>query len=135
MENFQSELSNIIEEYVSKDPITGLQYMKIMNECKRILDNYPISIIKTLNAELDEAVTVFENINQGGKRLTLFDLVHASVWTSDFDLRDLIQEFNDESAIKLFGKLQPETFTQSLSLNAIGNCQQTNQLSLWAFSI
>ena len=41
--------------------------MKIMNECKRILDNYPISIIKTLNAELDEAVTVFENINQGGK--------------------------------------------------------------------
>lgn len=101
-----------------------------MNECKRILDNYPISIIKTLNAELDEAVTVFENINQGGKRLTLFDLVHASVWTSDFDLRDLIQEFNDESAIKLFGKLQPETFTQSLSLNAIGNCQQTNQLSL-----
>lgn len=101
-----------------------------MNECKRILDNYPISIIKTLNAELDEAVTVFENINQGGKRLTLFDLAHASVWTSDFDLRDLIQEFNDESAIKLFGKLQPETFTQSLSLNAIGNCQQTNQLSL-----
>lgn len=126
----QSELSNIIEEYVSKDSITGLQYMKIMNECKRILDNYPISIIKTLNAELDEAVTVFENINQGGKRLTLFDLVHASVWTSDFDLRDLIQEFNDESAIKLFGKLQPETFTQSLSLNATGNCQQTNQLSL-----
>ena len=45
-----------------------------------------------------------ENINQGGKRLTLFDLVHASVWTSDFDLRDLIREFNDESAIKLFGK-------------------------------
>ena len=126
----QSELSNIIEEYVSKDPITGLQYMKIMNECKRILDNYPISIIKTLNAELDEAVTVFENINQGGKRLTLFDLVHASVFTSDFDLRDLIQEFNDESAIKLFGKLQPETFTQSLSLNVTGNCQQTNQLSL-----
>lgn len=27
----QSELSNIIEEYVSKDSITGLQYMKIMN--------------------------------------------------------------------------------------------------------
>ena len=56
--------------------------------------------------------------------------MHASVWTSDFDLRDLIQEFNDESAIKLFGKLQPETFTQSLSLNVTGNCQQTNQLSL-----
>lgn len=60
----------------------------------------------------------------------MFDLVHASVWTKDFDLRDLILEFNEEPSIKIFGGLQSETFTQSLSLNALGNCQKTNQLNL-----
>ena len=126
----QSELSSIIEDYVSKDPVSGLQYMKILNECKRILDNYPLSLIKTMNVELDEAVTIFENINQGGKRLSLFDLVHASVWSTEFDLRELISVFNEENAIKLFGKLSPETFTQSLSLNVCNNCQKSNQLNL-----
>lgn len=126
----QSELSAIQMKYVERDPVTGIHYMAIMNECKRILDNYPISLIKTLNVELDEAVTIFENINQGGKRLSLFDLVHASVWNAEFDLRELISVFNEENAVKIFGKLSPETFTQSLSLNVYNNCQKTNQLNL-----
>lgn len=126
----QSELSAIQMEYVKRDPVTGVHYMGIMNECKRILDNYPISLIKTLNVELDEAVTIFENINQGGKRLSLFDLVHASVWSTNFDLRELISAFNEEGAVKIFGKLSSETFTQSLSLNIHNNCQKANQLNL-----
>lgn len=126
----QSELSAIQMEYVKRDPTTGVQYMETMNECKRTLDNYPISLIKTLGVELDEAVTIFENINQGGKRLSLFDLVHASVWSTDFDLRELISAFNEEGAVKIFGKLSPETFSQSLSLNIHNNCQKTNQLNL-----
>ena len=117
-------------EYVKRDPTTGVHYMEVMNECRRILDNYPISLIKTLNVELDEAVTIFENINQGGKRLSLFDLVHASVWSTEFDLRELISAFNEEDAIKIFGRLSPETFTQSLSLNVCNNCQKVNQLNL-----
>lgn len=126
----QSELAAIQMEYVKRDPITGVHYMEVMNECRRILDNYPISLIKTLNVELDEAVTIFENINQGGKRLSLFDLVHASVWSTEFDLRELISAFNEEDAIKIFGRLSPETFTQSLSLNVCNNCQKVNQLNL-----
>lgn len=126
----QSELAAIQMEYVKRDPTTGVHYMEVMNECRRILDNYPISLIKTLNVELDEAVTIFENINQGGKRLSLFDLVHASVWSTEFDLRELISAFNEEDAIKIFGRLSPETFTQSLSLNVCNNCQKANQLNL-----
>ncbi len=128
----QDKLSAWIEDYVTNDKENGLTYMKTLNNCKRILDNYPISIIKTLNVDLDEAITIFETINQAGKRLSLFDLVHASVWSKDFDLRSLIKTFNNEPAISLFGGLQPETFTQSLSLNAIGNCQKTSQLKLTA---
>ena len=80
--------------------------------------------------DLEEAVAIFENINQGGKRLTLFDLVHASVWSQDFDLREQIESFNDSPAIKLFGGISEETFTQSLSLNAKGSCLKLNQLHL-----
>lgn len=126
----QQEILTLITQYALEDAQNGTEYCKALQQCKSILDNYPISLIKTLDVELDEAVTIFENINQGGKRLSLFDLVHASVWAKDFDLRSLIQEFNDETRIKLFGGLQMETFTQSLSLNAKDNCLKATQLHL-----
>ena len=126
----QQEILTLIAQYALADAQNGTEYCKTLQQCKYILDNYPISLIKTLDVELDEAVAIFENINQGGKRLSLFDLVHASVWAKDFDLRSLIQEFNDETKIKLFGGLQMETFTQALSLNAKDNCLQVAQLNL-----
>ncbi len=126
----QQELSTIQRYYSRQDDQNNTNYWEALNDCKRILDNYPISLIKTLDVELDEAVDIFTNINQGGKRLSLFDLVHAAVWTKDFDLRSLIQEFNNDPRISLFGGLQMETFTQALSLNAKDNCLQVAQLSL-----
>ena len=125
-----TELSTVQRDYIIQDPVNGVKYWEVLDKCYKILNSYPISIIKTLNVELEEAVTVFENINQGGKRLSLFDLVHASIWTKDFDLRNLIQEFNEEPALKLFGGLHAETITQSLSLNVRDNCQKTSQLNL-----
>ena len=99
-------------------------------DCKFKLDNYPVSIIKSMEMGLDEVVTIFERINQGGKRLSLFDLVHASVWSEDFDLRDEIAAFNSEPVLKLFGKIDQEIFTQSLALNITGDCVKTHQLAL-----
>ena len=79
---------------------------------------------------LEEVVDIFERINQGGKRLSLFDLVHATVWSKDFDLRDKIKEFNSEKAISLYGKIGEEIFTQSLSLNIKHDCTKLVQLKL-----
>lgn len=126
----QQGILTLITQQALVDAQNGTEYCKALQECKSILDNYPISLIKTLDVELDEAVDIFTNINQGGKRLSLFDLVHAAVWTKDFDLRSLIQEFNNDPKISLFGGLQMETFTQALSLNAKDNCLQVAQLSL-----
>lgn len=125
-----TELSSVQRDYIIQDPVEGIKYWEILDKCYKVLNSYPVSIIKTLNVELEEAVNIFENINQGGKRLSLFDLVHASVWAKDFDLRSLIQEFNEEPALKLYGGLQAETITQSLSLNVRDNCQKTSQLNL-----
>lgn len=98
--------------------------------CSKLLREYPLSVIKSVDMGLDEVVDIFERINQGGKRLSLFDLVHASVWSNDFDLRERIDEFNSEPAIKLFGEVGAEIFTQSLALNTSNDCTKRHQLYL-----
>jgi hypothetical protein len=100
--------------------------------CQELFSNYPISLIKTMDMDLEQVVTIFERINQGGKRLSLFDLVHASAWSPVFDLRDKIKAFNNETNIKLFGGLENEVFIQSLALNAFDDCRNQNQLNLTA---
>lgn len=123
----QQEFQNLLIEYAS----TGeREKAQTLSECKTIFDNYPVSIIFSKNMDLEEVVTIFERINQGGKRLSLFDLVHASVWSLDFDLRDKITEFNSEKAIQIFGKVDNEIFTQSLALNTSRDCEKRHQLAL-----
>lgn len=100
------------------------------SDCQQIFSDYPISIIKTMKMDLEEVVDIFERINQGGKRLSLFDLVHASTWSTDFDLRQKINKFNSEDAVKNFGSIENEVFTQSLALNIFSDSTNQNQLKL-----
>lgn len=106
------------------------EYARTIRDCHNRLMDYPVSIIKSMNMQLDEVVEIFKRINQGGKRLTLFDLVHASVWSDDFDLREKIKQFNGEPAITIFGEIDDEIFTQSLALNIDNDCTNRHQLSL-----
>lgn len=122
-----SEFHLLLMEYSSAGK---KELAEALISCNEILNSYPVSIIKSKDMTLEDVVTIFERINQGGKRLSLFDLVHASVWSKDFDLRDLITEFNDEPAIKLWGKIDNEIFTQSLALNISNDCVKTHQLAL-----
>lgn len=121
------EYGNLLQEYYSSG---RMEFGKLIQSCHELLSTYPVSIIKSMNMELDEVVTIFERINQGGKRLSLFDLVHASVWSEDFDLRTKIAEFNNDPVIKIFGTLDSEVFTQSLALNVSGDCTNRHQLNL-----
>ena len=126
------EYGKVLTDYAIMDRENGTKYNEIWRDCQQIFADYPISIIKTLKMELDEVVTIFERINQGGKRLSLFDLVHASAWSPIFDLRDKIKTFNGETNVKAFGGVENEVFIQSLSLNAFGDCKNKNQLNLTA---
>ncbi len=95
-----------------------------------IINNYPVSVVKTLNYELDEVVEIFERINQGGKRLSSFDLVHATTWSTDFDLKEKIDEVNSIQKIEKAGGLPEKVFTHSLALNAFDDCRNSYQLKL-----
>jgi hypothetical protein len=126
------EYGKILTDYAIQDRDNGTNYSDSWRDCQQIFSDYPISIIKTLKMDLDEVVTIFERINQGGKRLSLFDLVHASSWSPNFDLREKIKTFNEEPNVKAFGGVENEVFIQSLSLNAFADCKNKNQLNLTA---
>ncbi|WP_258099549.1 DUF262 domain-containing protein [Marinoscillum pacificum] len=124
------EYGAVLKEYTLYDVENDTNYSEVWSECLQVFSDYPISIIKTLKMDLEEVVDIFERINQGGKRLSLFDLVHASTWAPSFDLRDKIKEFNSEENIKSFGGIENEVFTQALALNSFGDCRNQNQLKL-----
>jgi len=127
-----TEYGDVLTDYAISDREAGTSYSTVWRDCQQIFTDYPISIIKTLKMDLEQVVTIFERINQGGKRLALFDLVHASAWSPSFDMRDKITEFNNEQNVMNFGGLGNEVFIQSLSLNAFDDCRNYNQLHLTA---
>lgn len=127
-----SEYGNVLKDYVVYDMENQTKLLEVWRECQQIFSDYPISIIKTMKMNLEEVVDIFERINQGGKRLSLFDLVHASTWSPDFDLREKIAKFNAEDAVKNFGGVENEVFTQSLALNIFDDATNQNQLKLTA---
>lgn len=126
------EYGDVLMDYAIMDKENGTEFSTVWRNCQQVFSDYPISIIKTLKMDLEEVVTIFERINQGGKRLSLFDLVHASAWSPNFDLRDKIKAFNKEANVAAFGGVENEVFTQALALNAFADCKNKNQLNLTA---
>ena len=126
----QEAFVQIHDLYKNKDKKNKTKYAKILQDCRDTFLNYPMSIVLTLQEELDDVVEIFERINQGGKKLSAFDLVHATTWSPSFDLKAKISEFNNTKKMQRFGKLVHKVFTQSLALNHFNDCSNTYQLRL-----
>jgi len=100
------------------------------NQCVRKFYNYPFSAVDVRDKELDEVCDIFERINQGGRRLNLFDLISASTWSTNFDLRKAVDEENDILEKRGFGRIDNEVFTQTLALISKNSCTRSSQLQL-----
>lgn len=122
-------LSN--DRYAVYDNLT-VERKKSFNECFQRFNNYPFSAIDVRDKELDEVCDIFERINQGGQKLNLFDLISASTWTPDFDLRVAVKAENERLKTKGFGEIDNEVYLQTLSLIANGSCTRPVQLQLRA---
>ena len=93
--------------------------------------NYPFSVVKVFDLELEDAVEVFQRINQSGKRLTRFDLVAANCWSPTFNLAKSVKEFNERVKERTdFGPVEPITFVQAMALVAFGQCKTEHELRL-----
>ena len=102
----------------------------VFEECHRIFTTYPLSVVTVYNVELNNASVIFERINQGGKKLSLFDLIVASTWGEDFDLKIKYNELKDAIAANGFGDIPPEVVTHAISLILKGYCNKIYQLQL-----
>jgi len=139
IERFNIPLFNLFDENAFRDICEDLKrYDQNHNssvapewiKCHDIFINYPVSIVKTKTADLDEVVEIFERINQGGSRLTLMDLVHATVLNSNFDLKASVNQANSTQFFKKYGEIPVRTYVNSLSINVFRNCANASLLKL-----
>ena len=128
---FDSKAYNeVYDELLSNSTTKNNVVAENWRDCRDIFTNYPISIVKTINDELEDVVEIFERINQSGKHLTVFDLIHATTWSDKFDLKDKIKEFHTSGRKKQSGVLSNKVFTLSLTLDIFDDARTLYQLRL-----
>ncbi len=117
---------NSFELYDSLPP----EYRQRFQEIRQRLSSYPFSVVSVSSMELDDAIEIFERINQQSKRLTRYDLIAASVLTDQFDLRQRSQNDIIEPLAQSFGAIPETNEPQALALNIRGRTEHTTQMSL-----
>ncbi|MGM0609155.1 MAG: DUF4357 domain-containing protein [Candidatus Muiribacteriota bacterium] len=100
------------------------------SNCYNIFKTYPFSVVSVVEKDLPDAIKIFERINQGGKKLSLFDLVAASTWSVDFDLRRKFDELKKYFAEKGYGEISPESVLFALGLCIKGHAKNKNLLEM-----
>ena len=128
-------LRDILSENVAtydaiRDPLPP-EKKQTLSKARDRFRNYPFSVVRVFNLELEDAVEVFQRINQGGKRLTRFELVAANCWSESFDLAKAVKEFNERVKERTdFGMVEPIAFVQSMSLIKFEQCKTEHELKL-----
>lgn len=109
---------------------------KAFRKCWRALQTYPVSLVEVRDKDLAEVCEIFQRINQGGQRLSRFDLIAAMTFRKDFDLRvKLREDIFEPLEEKRFGRISDAIVTQVLALLKTGACTQRNEFSLTADDI
>lgn len=135
------EVKNESDRYIPLYKVLGEDHMEMFRkltperqevfmEAHRIFTTYPLSVVTVYNVELNNASVIFERINQGGKKLSLFDLVVASTWGEDFDLKEKYNQLRESISSKGFGDITPEVVTHAIALILKGFCNKIYQLQL-----
>ena len=126
----KNEFKKVKADLEKKDKKGKTTYAQNWQFCHDVIMEYPVSIVVTKTRNLDDVVEIFERINQGGNKLTSLDLVHATVWSKDFDLKEKIQALDEEAKIKKNGGITNKLMINSLAINAFDDCRSTSLLKL-----
>lgn len=135
------EVSNWIrkyEEYHNYDKNIIIQDHKLQDDVISYILNYRIPIIKVLKTAPKEAVCqVFENINQGGVPLNVFELLTATFAADSFDLKkhweDTLKIFEKYDTLKNFDNtsfLISMTLLTSYKKGGTISCKKKDVLNL-----
>ncbi|MCB9452415.1 MAG: DUF262 domain-containing protein [Anaerolineaceae bacterium] len=97
---------------------------------RNILITYPFSVVTVSDMEIDDAIEIFERINRQGRRLDRYDLIAASVFTKDFDLRKQTEADIQNKITHDFGEIPNGVIPQMLALIIKGNAESSTQFGL-----
>ena len=127
---FVSLASMLEEDHLSLFKSLTDERAKAFDACYKRFNSYPLSVVYVRDQSLSEACEIFERINQGGVKLSIFDLVVASTWSNEFDLKEEVNKLNKSFADSGFGALPPETILQTVCLVVKGQATRPAQLQL-----
>lgn len=104
-------------------------------EYYQVLLQYKISVIEIddANLGLDEVIEIFERLNLGGKKLSLFSIIAARSYRAEdgepgFDLSKKYDSLNKVLSENNYGKLSDSTFLQAISACLIGKVNKAEIL-------
>lgn len=96
-QNELNEWRNEYQKFYNFNSEDIKQYQDIDDTILQQVVNYEVPYIKVLKNTPKEAVCqVFENVNQGGKPLTVFELITATFAADNFDLKEHWKNIKDE---------------------------------------
>lgn len=96
-QNELNEWRNEYQKFYNFNSEDIKQYQDIDDTILQQVVNYEVPYIKVLKNTPKEAVCqVFENVNQGGKPLTVFELITATFAADNFDLKEHWKIIKDE---------------------------------------
>ncbi|MCH7602559.1 MAG: DUF262 domain-containing protein, partial [Planctomycetes bacterium] len=111
------------------------EWKPVFQKARNIFETYPFSVVWVQEQTFADAITIFQRINQGGKRLSRYDLVCANLWTKNFDFRKRVAALNKKFVEEGFGVLHETIFTQSFALILSDRCTTLAELSLETESV
>lgn len=129
---------NKYQEYYNFEPNIIKEYQHIDTNIIQPILNYRIPIIKVLKEAPKEAVCqVFENVNQGGVPLTVFELLTATFAADNFDLKEhwnkVKEIFEQYETLKKFDNtsfLIAMTLLIAMRKNITVSCKRKDVLNL-----
>lgn len=116
--NELNEWRNKYQEYYQFNPDIIREYQKLDTQVLNNIAIYRIPIIQVLKSAPKEAVCqVFENVNQGGVPLNVFELLTATFAADDYDLKAEWNSIHEEfSKYKTLEKFDNTSFLIAMTL-------------------
>lgn len=133
-----NEWRNKYQDYYNFEPNIIKEYQQIDTNIIQPILNYRIPIIEVLKEAPKEAVCqVFENVNQGGVPLTVFELLTATFAADNFDLKEhwnkVKEIFEQYETLKKFDNtsfLIAMTLLIAMRKNSTVSCKRKDVLNL-----
>ena len=124
-------VSNLLSgDFGTYENLPSTEHKRRFAEINEALKNYPFSVVTVTERRIDDAIEIFERINQQGRKLSRYDLICASVMTEDFDLREKSQEDIIDRLKPNFGEIEETSIPQALALNKKGRTEHSTQIGL-----